>query len=463
MAGMPGPPLEERAQLAIACSSGRIVCNRLTTAPGPDPVPPAAHLRASTVQAGHPVVASTAACGRRLGGGPARDGLRHLPRPRSSTDRGHGVTPHSLRPNYSAQTSRVPRNVAVRARALRQRSRALSGTFFVIKSGSDLAIGPTPAPSEPMLLLREVAGRLQAQVKQTTRAINRLHNLLARVFPELATLTEKISVGWVLKLLEKYPTAERIAAAHRSSLEKIPYLPAEQAVALHQAAQQSVASLRGDVAEALVRDLVDKLRHSQRAEKKLRQMLIAAFANLPASPHVQVLTIPGIGDATVAVLVAKIVDIGRFATPDHLVSYFGVFPEESSSGVDKRGKPLPPGTLVMSPKGNDLVRAYHWNAARSAIQRNPAIRALYRRLRAKGKRGDVAFGHCMRKLLHLVHAVWKTDRPFDREHFPWSGSSDTQPSTTTPPSADAGATPSANEKAVGHKRDLPAEEVVTTA
>src|SRR5271157_1724149 len=94
----------------------------------------------------------------------------------------------------------------------------------------------TPAPSDPMILLREVAGRLQAQVKQTTRAINRLHNLLARVFPELATLTEDIGVGWVLKLLDKYPTAERIAAAHRSSLEKIPYLQAEQAEALHQAA-----------------------------------------------------------------------------------------------------------------------------------------------------------------------------------------------------------------------------------
>ena len=69
----------------------------------------------------------------------------------------------------------------------------------------------------------------------------------------------------------------------------------------------------------------------------------------------------------------------------------------------------------------------------------------------------------MRKLLHLVYAVWKTDRPFDKEHFPWEGSSDTQPSATTPPSADAGTTPSANEEAVGHKRDLPAEEVVTTA
>src|SRR5271157_1786599 len=43
-----------------------------------------------------------------------------------------------------------------------------------------------------LILLREVAGRLQSKVKQTTQAINRLHNLLARVFPELATLTEDI-------------------------------------------------------------------------------------------------------------------------------------------------------------------------------------------------------------------------------------------------------------------------------
>ena len=116
-----------------------------------------------------------------------------------------------------------------------------------------------------------------------------------------------------------------------------------------------------------------------------------------------------------------------------------------------------------SPKGNDLVRGYLWNAAWAAIRWNPAIRALYRRLRAKGKRGDVAFGHCMRKLVHLVYAVWKTDRPFDEKHFPWEGSSDTSLSTTTPLAADADATPSANENAVGHKQDLPAEAVVTTA
>ena len=321
----------------------------------------------------------------------------------------------------------------------------------------------TPAPSVPMVLLREVAGRLQAKVKQTTQAVNRLHNLLARTFPELATLTDDIAAGWVLRLLEKYPTAERIAAAHRCSLEKIPHLTAEQAEALHQAAARSVASIRGAVAEALVRDLVTQVRHSQHAEEGLRRLLVGAFADLPASAHVQVLTIPGIGEATAAALVAKIVDIDRFPTPNALVSYFGVFPEESSSGVDKHGKPLPPGTLVMSRKGNDLVRSYLWNAARSGIQHNPALGALYRRLRAQGKRGDVAIGHCMRKLLHLVYAVWKTDRPFDAKHFAWEGTSQPPSSATTRRPAGIGAVTTADERAVGHKRDLPAGEVVTTA
>jgi transposase len=321
----------------------------------------------------------------------------------------------------------------------------------------------TPAPSEAMILLREVAGRLEAQVKQTTQATNRLHNLLARVFPELATLTDDIAAGWVLHLLAKYPTAERIAGAHLASLEQIPHLSTEQARALHQAAGQSVASLHGSVVESLVRDLVAQVRHCQSTEKAMRKLLTIAFADLPASPHVQVVTIPGIGEATAAALVAKVVDIKRFVTPDQVVGYFGVFPEENTSGVDKHGNPLPPGTLFMSRKGNDLVRGYLWNAARAAIRHNPAIGALYRRLRAKGTRGDVAMGHCMRKLLHLVFAVWKTNRPFDAKHFAWDESRDTPLPTTTPGDRDARATPAAHKEAVGHKRDVPAETVVTTA
>jgi hypothetical protein len=137
-------------------------------------------------------------------------------------------------------------------------------------------------------------------------------------------------------------------------------------------------------------------------------------------------------------------------------------------------------------KGNDLVRHYLWNAARAAVVHNPVIRALYQRLRATGKRGDVALGHCMRKLLHLVYAVWKTDRPFDEQHAAGQPGNATGSSaapadaTTAVPLApatplEAVTTPSCgndpaqapptavNETAVGHTPDVPAAKVVTTA
>ncbi|MHB1038643.1 MAG: transposase [Pirellulales bacterium] len=214
-----------------------------------------------------------------------------------------------------------------------------------------------------------------------------------------------------------------------------------------------MASLRGELAGTLVEELVAQLRTHQKAENRLRKLLIQAYQALPASAHIQVETIVGIGPQTAAALVAKMVSIDRFDTPGKLVSYFGFFPEESSSGVDKQGRPLPPGALPMSRKGNDLVRAYLWMAAKSAIVYNPAIRALYRRQRAQGKRGDVALGHCVRKLLHLVYAVWKSNRPFDPEHYPW----ETNPTKMASSKA-------VQEKAVGLKPEvLLARKEVTTA
>ena len=74
------------------------------------------------------------------------------------------------------------------------------------------------------------------------------------------------------------------------------------------------------------------------------------------------MTIPGIGRRTAAALVAKIVSLDRFETPAKLVSYFGGFPEENTSGVTKQNQPIPQGTPHMSPQGNDLVRSLLWMA-----------------------------------------------------------------------------------------------------
>jgi hypothetical protein len=98
------------------------------------------------------------------------------------------------------------------------------------------------------------------------------------------------------------------------------------------------------------------------------------------------------------------------------------------SGFDKYGQPIPPGTMRMSRKGNDLVRKYLWMAAQSAITHNPQVKALYARLLASGRRGDVALGHCMKKLLQQVFGIWTSGRPYDPAYRrPASGTQEPAP------------------------------------
>ncbi len=192
-----------------------------------------------------------------------------------------------------------------------------------------------------MTMLREVAGRLQAKVKQSTQAINRLHNLAG---PRLSR------------------TGQPHRRPHRllgvASARQISHRPTDWPGPARHAAEDPLSRSRTGRATPPGRPAIGRLlcpatwpkrwsaiwsaqvRHTQRAEEQMRRLLSDAYAALPASPHLQVVTIPGIGVATAAALIAQTVDINRFATPEHFVGYFGVFPEENSSGVDKFGNPV---------------------------------------------------------------------------------------------------------------------------
>jgi transposase len=284
---------------------------------------------------------------------------------------------------------------------------------------------PAPTPLWPVALrtLRQVAGRLQAVVRQRTRLINQFHHLLALTFPELALLTKDLAAGWVLELVHRYPTAALLAGASAEDLAAIPYLPDAQVTPLGEHARGSVGSLQDATMAELVRDQVRQLRDVGARQKRLETLLVGAYRALPQCNHLD--SINGIGAVSAAVLTAFILDIDRFQTPGQLVAYFGTLPIEVSSGVDRDGQPRGPKRYVMSRRGNDLVRRYLWMAALSAVRCNPAVRALYRRVVAKHPQHKaIAIGHAMRKLLHLVFAIWKSGRPFVATHYPWEAAAE---------------------------------------
>jgi transposase len=326
---------------------------------------------------------------------------------------------------------------------------------------------PMPVAGPAVHQLCQIASRLESQTRQCTRLINQLHNLLAGAFPELALLVKDLSAGWVLALLDRYPTAAQLAAAHASSLAKIPYLPHEHIAALLEQARTSVAALTGPVAEELVRDLAGQLKDAHVRHKALEKLLVSAYRQLPEPNHLD--SIIGFGEVTAAILTAKMINHGRFVEPGKLVGYFGIYPVEASSGIDRDGQARAPHRMVMSRRGNDLVRRYLYMAALSAVQHNPAVRPLFQRVRAKHPdKPGLALGHAMRKLLHLALAVWQTGKPFDPQHYDWGKPAHLQPQADLP-AAKAAAThvdhTQQNAQAAGHKNPVttPARSVVTAA
>ena len=116
-------------------------------------------------------------------------------------------------------------------------------------------------------------------------------------------------------------------------------------------------------------------------------------------------TIPGVGPAIVATLIAEIGDIRRFSDFDKLVAYVGVHPAEKSSG--EKGAD-PETSWRMSKAGNAYLRTALYQMAIVGITHNPTIRAHYARKRAQGKSKMNAVGHCMKKALAIVWGVWRS-------------------------------------------------------
>jgi transposase len=168
---------------------------------------------------------------------------------------------------------------------------------------------PTPSPDTATAYyhLREIVHRLEGQTRQSTRLTNQLHNLLARVFPELALAAPDLQASWVLHLLDKYPTPGQLARARLASLIAIPFLTDDKAQTLQTLAARTVGSFTGDAAAALVQQLVRQLRHSHTAQGELKELMTQAYQRLPQANHLD--SIPGIGTATAAVLTAKMVAI----------------------------------------------------------------------------------------------------------------------------------------------------------
>jgi transposase len=118
-------------------------------------------------------------------------------------------------------------------------------------------------------------------------------------------------------------------------------------------------------------------------------------------------SIDGVGEATAALLLAELGDMSQFGSARQVAAFAGVTPRACESGTSLKAKER------LAKIGSRRLRKALYFPAITALIHNPLIRALGRRISAKGRCKMVVIGAAMRKLLHLAYGVLKSGRPFD--------------------------------------------------
>jgi transposase len=112
--------------------------------------------------------------------------------------------------------------------------------------------------------------------------------------------------------------------------------------------------------------------------------------------------VQGVGPVTIAALLAGLPELGTF-NKNQVAAVAGVAPFNRDSGAFR-------GTRSIH-GGRHAVRRVLYLAALSASRSNSILKAVYQRLRAKGKAHKVALVAVMRKLLIHLNSLLKCPRP----------------------------------------------------
>lgn len=115
-------------------------------------------------------------------------------------------------------------------------------------------------------------------------------------------------------------------------------------------------------------------------------------------------TVRGVGPVLSRTLLAELPELGRLSRQE-ISKLVGVAPLNNDSGKYKGQRSCW--------GGRASVRGPLYMATLSATRCNPVIKEFYQRLLAKGKLKKVAIVACMRKLLTILNAMVKSNKPWD--------------------------------------------------
>jgi transposase len=143
--------------------------------------------------------------------------------------------------------------------------------------------------------------------------------------------------------------------------------------------------------------------------KRLAKAINAHIDNHPGLKQQRDLldTIPGLGERTIAIILAYYADTGRFANSRQAAAFAGLDPRQYESGSSVKGKPK------LSKIGHAFLRKALYMPAMVALYKTVWGKQFKGRLALSGKPPKLIIAAMMRKLIHVAFGVLKSQQPFN--------------------------------------------------
>ena len=247
------------------------------------------------------------------------------------------------------------------------------------------------------------------KVKERTKLKSSISRLVCILFPELEKLVPTLHMASIYALLEEFPDAKQIAAAHLTRLKALletaskGHYKRDMALRIRDAARNSIGAFMP--AKSL------ELQHTIRLIRELDAEIAEIEERIQSimnDLHSPITTIPGMGVRMAAMILAEVGDFTRFVSTDKLLAYAGMSPSTYQSGQLKNCYPH------MEKRGSRYLRYALYNATKCVCHWNPNFAAYLAKKRAEGKHYNVALSHATKKLVRLIFAMEKSKQPYSQ-------------------------------------------------
>lgn len=274
----------------------------------------------------------------------------------------------------------------------------------------------TKLPDNQTLTLRKLSRFRCDLVDQISSIKKKILAILDQTFPEYTECFENAFGKGSLALLSRYPTPEEIVQLDLEKLTKLlakasrNHFGEDKARKVKEKAKKTFGVKFGlDAFQLQIKLMTEQIKYLEKQIKKIEKEIKVILGD-----HV-LLSISGISYRTAGLILGEIGNFQRFVEMGNdrkavksLTALGGLDARLRESGRYR-------GQVRMSKRGSKYLRRALMQSSFIAAQHDPRFKAVYEKQKKKGKHHFVALTHVARKMISVVYAVLRDQKPYQRD------------------------------------------------